>query len=117
MRVLVAFEDDYRAYREVIAAGIRVLRPRAEVRITNSNAIQEEVKRFEPNVVICDRPEVADPNNVRARIELSLDSLLPSKIRVGDRLWVSTNPALDVLLGVLDEVEVLTQTSRHHNKR
>jgi hypothetical protein len=117
LRVLVAFEDDYRAYREVIAAGIRVLRPRAEVRITNSNAIQEEVKRFEPNVVICDRPEVADPNNVLGRIELSLDPLLPSKIRVGDRLWELTNPALDVLLGVLDEVEELIQTNRPHNKR
>jgi hypothetical protein len=27
MRILVAFEDEYRAYRGVIAAAIRVLRP------------------------------------------------------------------------------------------
>ncbi len=116
-QVLVAFEDDYRAYREVIAVGIRVLRPRAEVRITNSDALQEEVKRYEPHVVICDRPEVANPNNVIARINLSLDSLRPSRIRVGDPQWESTNPALDVLLGVLDEAEELIQTNRRYNKR
>jgi hypothetical protein len=30
-RILVALEDEYRAYREMIAAGIEVLRPYAEV--------------------------------------------------------------------------------------
>ena len=107
MRVLVAFEDDYRAYREVIAAGIRVLRPRAEVRTVNADALQEEVKRFKPQVVICDRREVADPNDVPAWIELSLDPVRPSRIRVGGRRWESTNPTLDVLLGVFDKVEEL----------
>jgi hypothetical protein len=34
IRVLVALEDDYRAYRETIAAVLRVLRPGAEVRST-----------------------------------------------------------------------------------
>ena len=34
MRILVSFEDDYRAYGEVIAAAIRILRPHAEVGTT-----------------------------------------------------------------------------------
>ena len=106
MRVLVAFEDDYRAYREVIAAGIGVLRPRAEVRTANPDALEEELERFKPQVVICGRPESASPSDVPAWIELSLDPLRPGRIRVGDRRWESTNPTLDVLLGVIDEVEV-----------
>lgn len=31
MGILVAFEEAFRAYRDVIAAGIRIFRPRAEV--------------------------------------------------------------------------------------
>ncbi len=115
MRVLVAFEDDYRAYREVIAAGIGVLRPRAEVRTANPDALEEELKRFKPHVVICDRPDAAAPNDVPAWIELPLDPLRPSRIHVGDRRWESTNPTLEVLLGVIDEVEELIQTNNHHN--
>ena len=116
MRVLVAFEDDYRAYREVIAAGIGILRPHAEVCSAKSDALEEELERFKPQVVICGRPESAGPSDVPAWIELSLDPLRPGRIRVGDRRWESTNPTLDVLLGVIDEVEELIQTDNHHNK-
>jgi hypothetical protein len=116
LRVLVAFEDDYRAYREVIAAGIGMLRPRAEVRTANPDVLEEELERFKPQVVICGRPETADPNDIPAWIELPLDPLRPGRIRVGDRRWESTNPTLDVLLGVVDEVEELIQTNNHHNK-
>ena len=31
MRILVCLENDYRTYREVIAAGIQILRPQTEV--------------------------------------------------------------------------------------
>jgi hypothetical protein len=90
----------------VIAAGIGMLRPRAEVRTANPDALEEELERFKPKVVICGRPESADPNDVLAWIELPLDPLRPGRILAGDRRWESTNPTLDVLLGVVDEVEV-----------
>ena len=106
IRVLVALEDDYRVYRETIAAVLRVLRPGAEVESTAIEALEEELERFKPQVVICGRPESAGPSDVPAWIELSLDPLRPGRIRVGDRRWESTNPTLDVLLGVIDEVEV-----------
>ncbi len=116
MRVLVAFEDDYRAYREVIAAGIGMLRRHAEVRTTNSDALEVELKRFKPQVVICGRHEAADSKDVLAWIELALDPLRPGRIRVGDRQRESTNPTLDVLLGVIDEVEAHIPTNNHLNK-
>ena len=103
MRILVRFEDDYRAYRDVIAAGPRILRPHSEVETADADALEEERTRFEPEVVMCSRPCAADSNGGLAWIELSLDPLRPSNIRVGNRCWESTNLALDVLLGIIDD--------------
>ena len=103
MRILVSFEDDYRSHRDVIAAGIRILRPHAEVETADADALEEERTRFEPEVVICSRPSAADSNDGLAWIELSLDPLRPSNIRVGNRRWESTNPALEALLGIIDD--------------
>jgi hypothetical protein len=54
VRVLVAFEDLYRSYREVIAAAIRVLRPHVEVTTTDDlEDLEALVDRLDPRVVIC----------------------------------------------------------------
>ena len=103
MRILVSFEDEYRAYREMIAAGIRILRPHAEVETANPDALEEETTRLEPEVVICGRPNAAESNDGLAWIELSLDPSRPTNIRVGDRRWESTNPTLEELLGIIDD--------------
>jgi hypothetical protein len=52
----VGLEDDYRSYREVIAVSIQILCPRAEVVTASLDAIKEEVRRFNPHLVICSRP-------------------------------------------------------------
>jgi len=110
MRVLVVFEDDYRAYREVIAAGIRALRPRTEVQTADVDVLEEEVRRFEPHLVICSRPNALDTGGLPACVELSLEPLQPSRICVGGRYSEQTNPSQDALLAVIDEVEQLLQT-------
>ena len=48
-----------------------------------------------------------------AWVELSVDPTRPSKICVGGRYSESTNPTLEVLLAVIDEVEELIQTNNH----
>ena len=53
IRVLVAFEDQYRAYREVIGAAIRVLRPQVDVTTTGLDDLEAEVARLDPLVVMC----------------------------------------------------------------
>jgi hypothetical protein len=52
IRILVALEDDYRAYRDVIAVGIHALRPHTEVTNAALKKLEEEVGRLEPDVVI-----------------------------------------------------------------
>jgi len=60
MRVLVVFEEDYRVYRDVIAVVIRALRSLTEVQTADVDVLEEEVRRFEPHLVICSRPNTLD---------------------------------------------------------
>jgi len=61
IRVLVAFDSAYRAYREVIGAAIRVLRPQVEVATTDLDDLEAEVARLDPQVVISSRDKPASP--------------------------------------------------------
>jgi F420-dependent methylenetetrahydromethanopterin dehydrogenase len=104
-RVLVAFEDEYRAYREVIAAAIRVLRSGARVESTNLEALAQEVERTDPHVVICTRPNTVDPGRRPAWVVLPTDPTQPARICIGGRYSERANPTIEVLLGIVDEVE------------
>jgi hypothetical protein len=111
MRILAAFEDYYRAYRDVIAAGIWVLRPHVEVESASLEALGERIEHFDPHLVICGGHAAKHPSGRPARVELSLDSLQPAKVWVDGRYSERTNPTLEALLAVIDEVEDLIQTS------
>ena len=69
------------------------------------DTLEEAVERFEPELVICSRPNFVDPGGRIAWVELSIDSTRASKVCVGGRYSESTNPTLEVLLTVIDEVE------------
>jgi hypothetical protein len=103
----VALHDDYRAYRGAIAAGIRLLRPHVEVATTGLDALEDEVARLDPHVVICSLPTTANSGERLAWVELSLDPARPSVVRVGGSYSKQSNPALEALLRVIDEAERL----------
>jgi hypothetical protein len=65
MRVLVALEDEYRVYRDMIAAATAVLRPQSEVETTGLDELGEQVRRFDPQVVVCsrDKPGACPPRS------------------------------------------------------
>jgi hypothetical protein len=109
IRVLVALEDDYRVYRETIAAVLRVLRPGAEVESTAIEALEEELERFDPQVVICNGHKEVESGIGLAWIELSLDPAVPTKISFGSCSLERTNPGLKELLEVIDELRVTHQ--------
>jgi F420-dependent methylenetetrahydromethanopterin dehydrogenase len=111
MGILVAFEEDYRTYRDVIAAGIRILRPRAEVETASLEALGASIERFNPELVICTRPNSVGPGVRPAWVEISVDPTQPTKLCVSGRYSESTNPTLELLLAVIDEVEELVQTN------
>ena len=105
IRILVALEDDYRAYREVIAAGIGVLRPQVEVTTSGLDALEEEIARLDPHVVVCSLPATMGSGDRMAWMKLSLDPTRPTVICVGGRYSEVSNPVFDALLGVVDEAE------------
>ena len=110
MRILVAFAHNFRAYRETIAAAIRVLRPGVEVETTSLETLGEHIERFDPHLVIGTQSSAVVPGSRPAWVELSLDPLQPSKVCVGGRYSERTNATLGMLLEVIDDVEELTQT-------
>jgi hypothetical protein len=110
MRVLVAFEDDYRAYADALAKAIRATRPHLDVSTVGLETLHAEVARLDPHLVICSSPNPAAKQRERkhlAWVELSVDPHRPSKFCVSRRRWDSLNPSLEELLAVIEETERL----------
>ena len=114
MRVLLAFEEEYRVYIEAVANAIRTFRSHIEVALTNTEELEAEVERFDPQLVICSSPIPPNPVDPKliSSIEISPDPDQPASFRVGERHWESTNPTLGETLSVVDETNLLYRASR-----
>ncbi len=104
---MVALEDEYRAYREVLAAGVKSMRPGAQVATAVLVSLEEEVARFDPQVIICSSPCTADAGNEITWIEVSTDPSRPAVVNLGGRCFEYSNPTFDALLAIVDEAERL----------
>ncbi len=80
------------------------------------DALDDEIKRLNPQVVICSRPYTADPGGGLAWVEVSLDPTRPTKVWFGGHRWESTEPTLDLLPAVIDEAERLARTKSNTGK-
>ena len=109
--MLVALENSYRTYRDVIAAAIKISRPDVEVESVELATLEEKVRTFNPHVVICSLPATADLGDVPGLVELSLDLSHPTVVTIkGRHVEQSHHMRLEHLLKVLDEVEQLTRS-------
>jgi hypothetical protein len=92
----------------VIAAGIQILRPHTEVVAADLDVLKEEVRHFDPHLVICSLPATAGYGDMVCWVELSLERpTQPSVVCIDGRYSEYNNPTLEELLRVLDEVEQL----------
>jgi hypothetical protein len=114
VRILLAFDEEYRLYIDAIADAIRAFRSYVEVAVTNTQNLEAEVERFDPQIVICSSPIPTNPVDPQliASIELSPQPDQPSRFRIGERHWESTNPTLGETLSVVDETNWLYKTSQ-----
>jgi hypothetical protein len=117
MRVLLAFEEEYRVYMEAMAAALRTFRSDVEVAVTNGRSLEAEVERFDPQLLISTPPIPENPieEGLVARIELSPEPDQPSRFRVGERHWETTNPTLGEILLVVDETKRLRRAAREQD--
>ena len=115
MKVLLACDGEARRYTEATANAIRTLRSHVEVVLTDIGEMEAAVELLDPQLVIVSGASVPkNPVDDRlvGRVELSLEPDRPSKFRVAERSWESTNPTLGEILSVIGEVERLYGTSR-----
>jgi hypothetical protein len=94
MRVLLAFKDKHGTYMDAVRRAIRNYDPHAEVMATLPGALEGEINRLEPHLIVCEPPILESPAGYRvsASIELSIEPAQPSRFRVGQRRWESLNP-------------------------
>jgi hypothetical protein len=105
----VALEGDYHAYRDMITAGVRVLRPHVEVETVELEVLEKEMKRVDPHLVICDQPNSVSSGSSLAWVELPVHPTRPMKVWIGSRCSERATPTLEALLSVIDEVEGLVR--------
>jgi hypothetical protein len=109
-QILVAFEDEYRVYRDAIARSLRLYRPHVEVAVADLDKLGDEVARLDPELVVCSRPNTVEPNGRPAWFELSPTPDQLAEICINGEHFKTTNPALEELLRVVDETERLART-------
>jgi hypothetical protein len=108
IRIIVAFEDEYHAYQETLAATIRILRSDAEVVTTEPRKLGALAKHFAPDIVIGSRCNDTELEGVPAWIELSLDPAQATKIYMDGKHSEMVNPTLDKLLSIIEEASQIT---------
>ena len=106
MRVLVAYEEAYRSYRDAIVRAIRDNRPRFTVLGTTPQEFEASLEGFEPHAVVSSRPSAEYPGGRRgAWVELPAEPSRGGEVCVGGEREGAVNPGLGRVLGALDEAE------------
>ena len=106
IRILLAFEEDYRSYRGVIAATIRVLRPHVEVSTTDPEGLEREVARLRPQLIVSSRPKTTVGSPTMAWIRVASDKpTQPSEVWLGQDRWETADPLMKTITQTVDSIE------------
>ncbi len=114
MRILLANEP--RSYREAFADAFRALRPHVEVITVEPEAIEEEVLRLRPDVVVCSRttPAIRTAASSWMEVLVENEALLVRTSETGQ--FYDLNPGFETLLAFVDRSEK-AQSTRHRRVR
>ncbi len=106
MKVLVAYEEAYRSYRDALVRAIKAHRPHFTVLGAAPGALGAALARFEPHAVVSSRPSAEYPGGGRgAWVELPAEPSRGGDVCVGGDREGAVNPGLGKVLGALDEAE------------
>ncbi len=106
MRILVAYEEVYRSYRDAIVLAIKDHRPHFAVLDATLRELEAALERFEPHAVVASRPSAEYPGGGRgAWVELPTEPSQSGDVCVGGDHDGTVNPNLEKVLGALDDAE------------
>ena len=108
MRILVA--TNQRMYREVIALSLHNHRPDAEVLLCPPEALEREIERFGPHLVVLDDNDGAAPDGLSGvlyRVEILFGASMDARISVDGQAREVKDICTEDLLAVVDEAEKL----------
>jgi hypothetical protein len=113
LRILIAYEKSHRLYGYALERAIKTRRPHLVVEIADEpEALEAEVERLDPHLVISNRLNTADPGGRVAWLRLSHEPDEESDICLDGETTGSANPGLEELLRIIDETEELVRTGR-----
>jgi hypothetical protein len=112
MRLLIAFEDSHNLYSDAMERAIRDSRPHLEIEIARTSELEAEIERFDPHMVLCERPNPAQPGGRGAWVKSSYEPGESSEVCLDGQRWELDNPTMGELLAIIDETERLVLTGR-----
>jgi len=93
-----------------MASAVRTHRPHIEVVAAGLATLGEEVRRFDPHLIICSQPNTVEPGGSPAWVELPPIPERLAEVCIDGQSFELDNPALEELLQIIDETERLTHT-------
>jgi hypothetical protein len=111
VRILIAVKP--RMYGEVVALFLHRRRPNAEVLISPPEALDGEVVRFRPHLVVCSEGAVPEiPPGVLCRVEIMCSDGLNARISLDGRVAEAKDVRMEDLLALVDRTEQMILEER-----
>lgn len=107
LRALVSFPESHNVYMEALAAAISAERPHTLVLCSVLEDMGERIGSFDPHVVISSKPNVVDPGDRPAWIEIAIETRELSELCLAGDCSQEINPDLTRVLSVIDELDSL----------
>ena len=104
MKTKVIVANELRYYREILARAILAARPEAQVTVVAPAFLEKEVRRLEPDLVVCSCAGPAVEAGTRAWVELYPDHGPVSMVCVDGRRSPVQDMELDDLLRFMDRL-------------
>ncbi len=114
LRILIAYEKSHRLYGYALESAINIQRPHLVVERADDEpeALEAEMERLDPHLVISNRANTVDVGGRVAWLRLSHEPDEESDMCLEGETSRSANPGLEKLLKILDETEELVRTGR-----
>jgi hypothetical protein len=108
-KLLVVMANEPRSYREAIAAALQTLKPNVEVVVVEPEALDLEIERLAPQLVICSGVTHAVETGSLAWVELYPEHDALARVSIGGERSTIAGIELVDILSIVDRTEGLVE--------